>query len=122
MFVVYFIINDMNDYQWVSTLDSAITVCDTHGVILYMNEMSHNTFSKNGDSLIGRNLREFHNERSWAIIQALLRNRTSNEYTIKKGDVHKLIKQSCWYCTDGSLGGLVELSVVIPNDLPHYVR
>lgn len=112
----------METTQWADKLGTAITVCDTTGVIIYMNELSIRTFSKDGSTLIGRNLSQCHNERSWSIIQDLLANQTSNEYTIEKAGVHKLIKQSCWYKNDGTLGGLVELSIVIPSSMPHYVR
>lgn len=100
----------------------SVTVCDTQGVILYMNERSIATFSPEGQSLAGHNLREFHSDRSWDIICRLLAERTSNEYTIEKKGVNKLIKQSCWYHNDGQLGGLVELSIVTTADMPHYVR
>lgn len=100
----------------------AVTVCDAQGVILYMNERSIATFSPDGVTLAGRNLREFHSDRSWDIICRLLAEGSSNEYTIEKNGVHKLIKQSCWYDQNGALGGLVELSIVVAAQMPHYVR
>lgn len=112
----------MDTSQWADKLGTAITVCDTTGMIIYMNELSIGTFCKGCSTLVGRNLSEFHNERSWSIIQDLIANQTSNEYTIEKAGVHKLIKQSCWYKNDGTLGGLVEFSIVIPASMPHYVR
>ena len=45
----------------------------------------------------------------------------SNCYTIEKNGVHKLIYQSPWY-VKGEYGGLVEISVEIPNPMPHFVR
>lgn len=112
----------MENYQWAKTLDTAITVSDVNGVIIYMNEASKKTFAKYGDNLIGRKLNEFHGDRSAAIIEKLLATKGFNVYTIEKNGVQKLIKQSCWYDAAGELGGLVELSVVVPDCVPHYVR
>lgn len=112
----------MENYQWAAKLDSAITVSDTNGVIIYMNEQSKKIFAKYGQNLVGHNLKEFHSPKSWVIIQNLLANQGSNAYTIDKNGVKKLIKQSCWYAENGDLGGLVEISVVLPTQMPHYVR
>ena len=42
-------------YEWANEMNCAVTVCDTEGVILYMNEKACRTFAKHG-SLIGKNL------------------------------------------------------------------
>lgn len=113
----------MINTEWAErTQECAITVCDTDGVILYMNELSRKTFCKDGVSLIGRNLKEFHSERSWDIITKLLTQRVTNEYTVEKNGVKKLIKQSPWYDDNGEVGGLVELSIVIRSEMAHHVR
>ena len=54
-----------NALPWAEEADCAVTVCDTEGVILYMNEKARATFAQHGD-LIGRNLFDCHNERSAA--------------------------------------------------------
>ena len=51
-----------NALPWAEEADCAVTVCDTEGVILYMNEKARATFAQHGD-LIGRNLFDCHNER-----------------------------------------------------------
>lgn len=113
----------MQNFDYFNHLDGAsITVCDTQGVILYMNSLSIKTFSPDGQSLIGRNLKEFHSARSWEIICRLLAQRESNSYTIEKKGLHKLIKQSCWFDNEGNLGGLIELSIVTAAQMPHFVR
>ncbi|MDE5784904.1 MAG: PAS sensor protein, partial [Duncaniella sp.] len=65
---------------------------------------------------------EYHNERSRGIIRRLLDEGGSNAYTILKNGVRKMIYQTVWRKPDGALGGLVELSMVIPDEMPHYVR
>lgn len=45
--------NAMIMYEWANEMNCAVTVCDTKGVILYMNEKACRTFAKHGD-LIGK--------------------------------------------------------------------
>ena len=109
-----------NALPWAEEADCAVTVCDTEGVILYMNEKARATFAQHGD-LIGRNLFDCHNERSRETIRRMLASGGTNAYTIEKGDVKKIIYQTPWY-KDGEVAGLVEFSFVIPFEMPHYVR
>jgi hypothetical protein len=44
-----------------------------------------------------------------------------NCYTIEKEGIKKLIYQAPWY-DNGKLSGLVELSMVIPFIMDHFVR
>lgn len=107
--------------QWAEGLDCAVTVCDSEGIILYMNERSRTTFAKYGD-IIGHSLFEYHPERACEIIRRLLRDGASNTYSISKNGVKKIIHQTPWRLADGSVGGLVEISMVVPEEMPHYVR
>ena len=102
-------------------INCAVTVTDADCKIIYMNGRARETFAAHGD-LIGRNLMDCHNQRSIGIIRHLLATGGRNCYTIEKGGVHKLIFQSAWRKPDGSVGGLVEISIVTPDDMPHYVR
>ena len=52
----------------------------------------------------------------------LLETQGTNAYTIEKNGVKKLIYQSPWYKDNGEFGGLVELSLEIPMEMPHFVR
>mgnify|MGYP001072183980 CR=1 FL=1 len=69
----------------------------------------------------GRSLIPCHNERSRAVIRRLLEEGGRNIYTIEKRGVRKLIYQTVWR-REGRIGGLVEFSLEIPAELPHYVR
>ena len=106
--------------DWAKEMNCAVTVCDTEGVILYMNDKAKATFAKHGD-LIGKNLMGCHSDRSKEIIRHLLENGGSNAYTIEKEGLRKMIYQTAWRI-DGTVAGLVEISMVIPSDMPHYVR
>lgn len=102
---------------WPDELTCALTVCDTEGVILYQNRRS---VEVNGD-VHGRSMLPCHNERSRGIITRLLAEGGVNAYTIEKRGIRKLIYQLPWR-VEGEIRGLVEFSLELPDELPHYVR
>lgn len=110
----------IENMEWAEQMNCAVTVCDSNGVILYMNEKSRETFSKHGD-LIGKNIFDCHNESSKEKIRRMLATGESNSYTIAKGNIKKMIYQTPWR-HDGKIAGMVEISMIIPEELPHYVR
>ena len=55
-------------------------------------------------------------------IDRLLAEGGRNVYTIDKAGQKKLIFQSAWRDGSGEVAGLVELSLVLPEGMPHYVR
>lgn len=99
-----------------------VTISDAQGVILYMNRESIATFSDNGVSLVGRNLSEFHGPRAKQMIDNMLSTGQPNTYTIEKRGAKKIIHQAPWYDDNGNICGLIELSIKIPFEMPHYVR
>lgn len=100
----------------------AITVCDKEGKIIDMNRRSIATYEKDGGkALIGKNLMNCHPERAKQIISRLMSEGKTNAYTIEKEGLRKLIYQSPWY-ENGEFAGLVEMSIVLPETMPHYVR
>jgi hypothetical protein len=109
--------------EWVEEFPGAITITGKDGTILYLNDGASQAFEKQGgrDALVGKNLDACHNEASRAIIRGLVDGDKANTYTITKNGVHKLIHQAPWY-EGGELAGLVEISVEIPFDLPHFER
>ena len=112
----------MKDFipDWAKELNCAVTVCDTQGIVIYMNDKSKETFKSAGD-LIGKSLIPCHNENSRKIIVHLLETGGTNVYTIDKNGVKKMIYQTAWK-ENGKVAGLVEISMVIPEEMPHYVR
>lgn len=107
--------------HWADEVDYAVTICDADCKIIYMNKRSHDTFCKNGEDLIGKNLMDCHPEHARKIIRRLLSEGGSNVYSITKKGVNKLIFQSSWK-RDGKIAGLVETSMVLPPDMPHFNR
>lgn len=113
-------LNKIADIRWAEQMNCAITVCDAEGIILYMNEKARATFAAHGP-LIGKNLFDCHGDRSKEMIRHMLATGESNAYTISKAGQRKMIYQTPWR-SDGRISGMVEISMVIPEDLPHYIR
>lgn len=106
--------------QWAEDVDYAVTICDADCKIIYMNRRSRETFARHGD-IIGKNLIDCHSSASVEKIKKMLSDGSSNVYTISKGGVRKLIYQSPWRI-DGKIAGLVETSMILPPEMPHYDR
>jgi len=100
----------------------ALTICDLNGIIVYMNEKAGKVFEKYGGlSLIGKSLFDCHSQKSRDKILELLKNGSSNSYTIEKSGIKKLIHQTPWFEKD-QVAGLIEISIELPLDMPHFKR
>jgi len=108
--------------MWHRNSVAAITVCNANAEIIYMNSKARQTFKKYGDDLIGRSLYEYHSEHSAQIIRRLLSEGGTNVYSIEKNGIKKLIHQSAWLDDEGRVGGLTEISVELPAEMPHFIR
>ena len=112
----------MSRPEWTKEFPCAITVCDADGIILDMNDASLQTFQNDGGAaLLGTDVRECHPAPARAVLEDLLRDGRSNVYTIEKGERKKLICQQPWY-SGGRFAGLVEISIVLPDAMPHFKR
>jgi Transcriptional regulator containing PAS, AAA-type ATPase, and DNA-binding domains len=112
----------MGDGAWVKELKVGITVCDRDGTALEINDRAAETFAADGGrDLVGKSILDCHPPRARALFEELLRTGGTNAYTIEKNGVKKLIYQAPWY-EEGVYRGIVELSLPIPFDLPHFVR
>ncbi len=112
----------MAHQDWVREFPGAVTVCDSDGIILEMNERAAKSFqAPGGEKLIGTNMLDCHPEPARTKLQRLMETRQTNVYTIEKAGVKKLIYQTPWY-QDGRYRGFVELSLEIPTQLPHFIR
>jgi len=113
---------DYRPQEWVEGFPVAITVCGMDGTVLEMNSKSELTFAKDGGKkLVGTDVRACHPSVARAKLEELLATGKTNAYTIEKGGVRKLIYQAPWY-KDGKMAGLVELSLEIPEHMPHFKR
>ncbi len=108
--------------DWQKYFQGAITMCDKDFVITYMNEKAIITFKEDGgDKLIGTNLLDCHNERSKIEILKIRDSGEPNAYTIEKNGVKKIIYQAPLF-ENSEYSGMVELSLEIPFDMPHFKR
>lgn len=113
---------DMPD--WVTRFPGAVTVSDRNLKIVYFNDKAAATFGgEGGMKLVGGDLLACHHaEKSRDIIRELMASGGQNVYTIDKKGQKKLIYQSAWRDENGEVGGLVELSLVLPDGMPHFLR
>ncbi len=108
--------------DWVKEIPFAVTVCDKDGIILSMNDKACKTFGEyGGAALIGTSLYDCHQPRSIAMIKEMLATGNNNAYTIEKKGEKKMIIQQPWF-QNGEIAGIVEISIVLPAEMPHYVR
>jgi PAS domain S-box-containing protein len=112
----------MSEEAWIKEFPGSITVTDTAGIILEMNDKACKTFEKyGGNALIGKNMLDVHPEPARTKVADMLKNKTANSYTIEKNGIKKIVYQSPWF-QQGEYAGFVELSLEIPLEMPHFVR
>jgi DUF438 domain-containing protein len=87
-----------------------------------MNERALSQYEKDGGKeLIGKDLMACHSESSRKKIMEIMTSGQKNVYTIEKNGKKKLVYQSPWF-SDGEFRGIVEFSLEIPVEMPHFVR
>ncbi len=106
-----------NIFDFFKEINVSITVSDTKGNVIYMNDKSKAVF---GD-MVGKNMMACHKQSSQETIKRLIGEKATNVYTIQKGELKKMIYQTPWY-VDGEIKGLIEYSIILPDEMPHYVR
>ncbi len=115
-------VQETTSLDWIEEFTGAVTVCDRDGIVLAMNGRARQTFARwGGAALLGKSLLECHPEPARSKLLSLLASGGTNCYTIEKDGIRKLIYQAPW-SSGGQRQGMVELSLEIPLDLPHYVR
>ena len=108
--------------NWKENVAFAITVCDAGGKITELNGKAAATFAKSGGKdLVGKSLLDCHPGPAKDKLKKMLEAPYTNAYTIEKNGVKKLIYQTPWFA-DGKPAGLVELSLELPESMPHFVR
>ena len=112
----------MKMHNWSKYFPAAITVTNEDGVIIDMNDVSIESYLKDGGvDLIGKNVFDCHPGQSLAKIKKLFDEKSANIYTITKNGKRKMIYQSPYFI-DGKFSGMVEMSLPLPDDVPHYDR
>jgi hypothetical protein len=87
-----------------------------------MNPTSIATFASDGGAgLIGSDVLACHPEPSRSKLVSMYKARQPNHYTIRKNGQRKIIHQIP-LMSEGVFQGYVEISVPIPDQLPHFDR
>jgi hypothetical protein len=108
--------------DWTEELTAAVTVTAADGTILSMNRRAAESFAEDGGlSLIGKSVFDCHPEPARTKTVELYAAQAPNHYTISKNGQKKIIHQLPWY-RDGACAGFVEISIPIPDALPHRER
>jgi len=108
--------------DFIDFLDGNVIVCDANGIVIYMNQKAIAAYAADGGAaLIGTNLMDCHNERSRQKIREIMETHRKNVYTIEKRGIRKIIYQTPWM-EEGVFKGIVEFSLEIPAEMPHFVR
>jgi len=106
----------------IGLIDAAVTICDADFALLYMNEKSLLSFGgKKGAPALGSDLAGCHKPESVEKMREILASGKPNVYTISKNGVKKLIWQGIWK-EEGCAAGLVEISIPLPESMPHFDR
>ncbi|MBE6335578.1 MAG: diguanylate cyclase [Lentimicrobiaceae bacterium] len=108
---------EISIFDFFKEINVSITISDTEGNVVYMNDKAKSVF---GD-MTGKNMMSCHKQSSQETIKRLIDEKATNVYTIQKGEVRKMIYQTPWY-VDGEIKGLVEYSIILPENMPHYIR
>jgi hypothetical protein len=112
----------MHKHHWIEEFPASIIVCDADGIILEMNTRAiESNAADGGAKLIGSNVLDCHPEPSRTMLDGMLASGQKNVYTIRKNGIRKIIYQSPWY-DNGAYAGFVELSLPIPETMPHFDR
>jgi transcriptional regulator with PAS, ATPase and Fis domain len=112
----------MFEGAWFEELPVAVTVCDTKGIILWMNDKAGKVFEKDGGKgLIGKNVLDCHPGSAREKLKVLLESQSLNYYTIEKNGIKKLIYQMPWY-RGGEYMGMVEFNLDVTEEIPNFIR
>jgi hypothetical protein len=108
--------------EWTKAFPGFIMICDTDGIILEMNDKAAEVYRTDGGrNLIGKSLIDCHPEPARSKLLLMLKTGERNAYTTERNGIKKFIYQAPWY-DGGQLGGMVELALEIPFEIPHFVR
>ncbi len=100
----------------------AITVCDSAGTILELNNRAVESFhAQGGKELIGSNLMDCHPEPALTKLKRLMKKRQTDVYTVTKGRTRKIVLHVPWY-RKKKYQGFVEASLPITRKIPNINR
>ncbi len=112
----------MSSALWVKELPAEIMVCDSGGLIIEMNDHAALLFADDGGrGLLGRNVLDCHPEQAVSKLKHMLADPSVNCYFNTENGEKRFFFQSPWYL-EGRFSGYVEISFVVPEIIPHFIR
>lgn len=112
----------MEENIWFKEFPGAIMVSSADGTITGMNDAcAANYASSGGYDLLGEDAIACHKGPSLDKVKELYESQSLNVYTIQKNGKRKFIYQSPYF-VDGKFAGLIEMSLPIPDEIPHHNR
>lgn len=112
----------MDKSNWYKVFPGAITVTDSEGNIIEMNDASAELFKNDGGyEIMGRNAITCHPEPAQTKVRKIYETQSQNIYSITKNGKKSLVYQTP-YIVDGKFAGIVELFLNLPDEIPHFNR
>lgn len=112
----------MNEGSWIEECSFPIKGCDKEGTLVFINaRAAKNAEKAGGKGLIGKSIFPCHKPESIEKFKKLVASGATNAYTIEKNGVKSLVYQTPWI-EKGEVVGFVELTIPLPENMPHYVR
>jgi len=109
--------------DWIQDFSAAVVLCDTKGVITYLNDQAVAMYERfGGRALLGKSVFDCHEQQaSNDKMIEIMRTRTPYAYTTERNGIKRLIYQAPHIVNDEAIG-IIELAIVIPFEMPHFVR
>jgi transcriptional regulator with PAS, ATPase and Fis domain len=108
--------------KYFNEIPVAVTITDVDGKIVFMNEKSAKVFEKyGGKELLNSSVYSCHNPVSEEKIKQMMKDKTTNAYTIEKNEIKKMIFQTPW-SENNKVCGMIEFSFEIPFEMLHFIR
>lgn len=107
---------------WIEDCPFPIKACDKDANLVFINgKAAKNAEKLGGKSLVGKNILAFHKPQSQEKLKKLIAEGSCNVYSIEKKGKKSLVYQLPWI-EGGKVCGMVEMTLPLPDDIPHYVR
>ena len=111
-----------NRLEWFEQLPCSVMICDRRYTVLYMNDRAAEDHADDGGrALVGTDLMDCHPPAAQAKLRKVLASGRPNVYTTQEMRKKKLVYQ-CQWKKGGRVGGVVQLVIELPREVPNHVR
>ena len=108
--------------EWIEQLPLSVMVCDRKYVTLYMNDRAAEDHAEDGGrALVGKDLMACHPPEAQLKLREVLASGRPNVYITERKGKRKLVCQ-CQWKKRGRVGGVVQLVIELPKDVPLHKR